>query len=371
MYINEFRFFFALFAYNNLGSEPHLSKSDELIKSESRSSIDQSKPSKYIPHSHTTTTIANQNEGMESEQLTYPKHSLSSNQINYSSNKHKNDDDINNNNTPTNSPLINTSQELFTYVSNNEYCNVNKSDQDNSGCINCDSNQELQPPQTRWNNSRNFLTHTPNRVHFTFSKSIDVDDDNHTSLRGLFNKAFRPNLRRAISEVKDVYNPDNTEGSLTEKHSQQQQQNHSHRIQNKLHRHLQQQFHHKKLISHPASRSHQHSAQPLNYHTATSQPYLQSYRINEFTNTFEQVYNTPQQFDSSILEIPVDIYGESMSDDAFPRKNWPSCDFSQIDSEHSIHSSRLHEMTSSETFKERDLLLNKNITNNNETNIVV
>ncbi|CAH8564906.1 unnamed protein product [Schistosoma rodhaini] len=350
-------------------SETHLSKSDELIKSESRSSIDQSKPSKSITHSHTTTTITNQNERIESERITYPKHSLSSNQINYSSNKHKNDS--NNNNTPTDSPLINDSQELFTYVSNNEHCNVNKPVQDNSGCINSDSNQEVQPPHTGWNNSRNFLTHTPNRVHFTFSKSIDADDDNHTSLRGLFNRTFRPHLRRAISEVKDVYNPDNTEGSLTERNSHQQQQNHSHRSQNKLHRHLQQQLHNIKLISHPVSRSHQQSALHLNYHTATNQPYLQPYRINEFTNTFEQVYDTPQKFDSSILEIPVDMYDESMSDDAFSRKNWPSCDLSRIDSEHSIHSGRLHEMTTSDTFKERDLLLNKNITNNNETNIVV
>ncbi|CAH8550911.1 unnamed protein product [Schistosoma rodhaini] len=350
-------------------SETHLSKSDELIKSESRSSIDQSKPSKSITHSHTTTTITNQNERIESERITYPKHSLSSNQINYSSNKHKNDS--NNNNTPTDSPLINDSQELFTYVSNNEHCNVNKPVQDNSGCINSDSNQEVQPPHTGWNNSRNFLTHTPNRVHFTFSKSIDADDDNHTSLRGLFNRTFRPHLRRAISEVKDVYNPDNTEGSLTERNSHQQQQNHSHRSQNKLHRHLQQQLQNIKLISHPVSRSHQQSALHLNYHTATNQPYLQPYRINEFTNTFEQVYDTPQKFDSSILEIPVDMYDESMSDDAFSRKNWPSCDLSRIDSEHSIHSGRLHEMTTSDTFKERDLLLNKNITNNNETNIVV
>ncbi|CAH8504713.1 unnamed protein product [Schistosoma turkestanicum] len=351
-------------------SEPHLSKSNELIKFESENSLDQSKLPKYMPHSDTTTTLANRNEGTESEQLTLPKHSLSSSQINYSTNNQKNDNS--NNITSIDPPLSNASQELLTFVSNTENCNVNKSIQDNSGCTNSNTNQQTEPSQAKWNISHNFLTHTPSRVHFTFSKSIDVDDENQTSFRGLFNKTFRPNLRRAVSEVKDVYNPDDTEGSLTEQQpQQQQQQHHSHRIQNKFHRHLQQQLHNIKLISHSASRSHQQSTLQLNSHAVANQPYLQPYRLNEFTNTFEQVYNTPQKFDSSILEIPVDMYSESKSDDAFSKINWPSCDFSQMDSEHSINSGRIHEMKVSDTYRERDSLLNRNIINNNETNTTV
>ncbi|KAK4471808.1 hypothetical protein MN116_005202 [Schistosoma mekongi] len=345
------------------GSEPNLSNSSELIKSESRSGSDQSKTSKYIPHSHTTTIISNQNEGSESELLIFSKYSLSSGQICSNSNKHNKNSS--NNNTPTDSVLTNATQELLTLTSNNQYRNVNKSVQDDSDNINYNTKQQSQSSQTKWNNERHFLTHTPNKVHFNFSKSIDADDVNNTLIRGLFNRTFRPNLRRAVSEVKDVYNPDETESSLT---GQQRQHHHPHRSQNKLHRHLQQQLHNIKAISYSASRSHQQSALQLHSHTATNQPCQQSYRINEFTNTFEQIYNTPQHFDSSILEIPVDIYDEMRSDDVLPRINWASCDSSQMDSEHSLHSPRLHEVMTSEAFKERDLFLNKNTMETNETN---
>ncbi|KAH8877497.1 Potassium/sodium hyperpolarization-activated cyclic nucleotide-gated channel 4 [Schistosoma japonicum] len=347
------------------GSEPNLSNSSEIIKSESRSDNDQSKTPKQIPHSHTTTKISNQNEGSESELLILPKHSLSSGQICSNSKKY------NKNSSYNNSALTNTTQELLNFNSNNEYRNANKLVHDDSDNINYNTKQQTQSSQTRWNNGRHFLTHTPNKVHFNFSKSIDADDVNNTLIRGLFNRTFRPNLRRAVSEVKDVYNPDDTESSLTGQQIQQRQQHHPHRSQNKLHRHLQQQLHNIKAISYSALRSHQQSALQLHSHTATNQPCLQSYRINELTNTFEQIYNTPQHFDSSILEIPVDIFDEMTSEDAFPRINWASCDSSQIDSEHPLRSARLHELMTSESFKERDSFLNKNPVSTNETNTAV
>ncbi|CAH8848015.1 unnamed protein product [Trichobilharzia szidati] len=343
-------------------SEYDLKNTGELTQSESKTSIDQSKSLKQLQHSHTTSPITNQIEGSERKISSSIKLSNSSDQICIS------DNNKNNNSSCFNDyPLKNTSLELPINDNNNEQYDVNRSDQDV-----ITANKPLQQSQKKWDSSRNFISHTPNRVHFNFSKSIDVDDDNHTLLRGLFNRAFRPNLRRAVSEVKDVYNPEDTEISIAG-NTQQRHNHHTHRnqAQNKPHRHTHQQNPHpRQQFKSPlqsASHSHQHSSTQLHAYNVANQPYQQPYRLNEFTNRLEQVYNSPRQFDSSILEIPVDIYGDVV-DDVYPRINWPSCDFTRMDSEHSLHSTRIHESLTNETNKERDLLLGRNAMMTNEAN---